>query len=81
MDKTLEQETAEFYKESSKKIAEIVLDLRDIQMRAEHLSNVNNDNGDPGCAIEDAITKLAEALAWTVSYSSSYEEDAQKKEK
>lgn len=74
------KEVANFYKAASKKIAEMILDLNDLQAQADFKSRALSDEADPAFAMQESLEKLAIALAWTVSYGSSYEEDANKKE-
>ena len=72
------KEAVNFYKEASKKLSEMILDLSDLQDQADSISKALNDNFDPAGAMQESLEKLAIALAWTVSYGSSYEEDANK---
>ena len=74
------KEVANFYKEASKKLAEMVLDLNDLQAQADCNSRSLSDDAEPAFAMQESIEKLAVALAWSVSYGLSYEKDTNKKE-
>ena len=67
---------AERYDSLSKDLARAVDKIADIHESTVFLTEECKDNGDPAFLLNEALSKLAKALAATVNYAAEYAEEA-----
>ena len=67
---------AERYDQLSKDLARAVDKIADIHESTVFLTEECKDNGDPAFLLNEALSKLAKALAATVNYAAEYAEEA-----
>ena len=72
------KDAAERYGSLSKDFARAVDKLADIHASLVFLTEECKDNGDPAFLLNEALAKLAPALAATVNYAAEYAEEAKK---
>ena len=72
------KDVAERYDQLSKDLARAVDKIADIQESTAFLTEECKDNGDPAFLLNEALSKLAKALAATVNYAAEYAEEAKK---
>ena len=70
--KMTNKEASKRYSELATKLADAVNDIADLKGTAEFLAEQCKDNGDPKYLLDEALAKLAPALAMAVSYSRDY---------
>ena len=71
-------EVAKRYDEIAKDLAKAVNEIVEVRDTAAFLTEATQDNGDTKYKLDEALTKLAEALAITIEYGKEYAEDAKK---
>ena len=70
------KDVAERYDSLSKDLARAVDKIADIQESTAFLTEECKDNGDPAFLLNEALSKLAKALAATVNYAAEYADEA-----
>ncbi len=65
-------EIAKIYSSETEKLAKAISDIVDVRNRLTYVSEDAKDNNDPGFLLDEALTKLAAALAMTVTYGCEY---------
>lgn len=71
-------EVVKRYDEIAKDLAKAVNEIVEVRETAAFLTEATQDNGDPKYKLDEALTKLAGALAITIEYGKEYAEDAKK---
>lgn len=70
------KDAANRYDKLAKDLARAVDKIADIQESTTFLTEQCKDNGDPSYLLNEALSKLAKALAATVNYAAEYAEEA-----
>lgn len=70
------KEAAKRWDKLSKDLAQAVGKIADIHESATFMAEQCKDNGDPEICLDEALSRLAKALAVTVNYAAEYAEEA-----
>lgn len=70
------KDAAKRYGDMAKELAKAVDKIADIQETAAFMAEQCGDNADPDICLNEALSKLAKALAVTVNYAAEYVEEA-----
>ena len=66
------------YNEIAKDLAKAVNEISEVRDTASYLEDECHDNGDPKYKLDEALSKLAPALAIVVEYGKEYEDEMKK---
>lgn len=75
MNKMTNKEAAARYLEKAKELAVHISKIADIRNSFKFISEQTEDSGDPWFTLDEAMTKLGEALANAIVYADEYEKD------